>query len=107
MLIFHIFFFFCLKLDKNQIQTGLSKPTESYTVWPFFPSVFEQRDAADYFEKILGLTSPTASQVKRSRISLRTCGLNETYLLTSFWNSVLSDLPRSGGTQIYMLCVSC
>lgn len=30
----------------------------------FLPSVNEPRDAAEYFEKILRLTSPTASEVK-------------------------------------------
>lgn len=30
------------------------------------PPVYEQRDAAEYYEKILGLTSPDASQVKKT-----------------------------------------
>lgn len=65
---------------------------------PAIPTVNEQRDAAEFFEKILGLTSRTASEVKTSPISKRICMSNEKYLLNSLCNFVLSDLPWTADT---------
>lgn len=87
----------CKQVVKEKDQTDLPSA---------FPSVTEQQDAAEYFEKILRLTSPTASGVRilycRYNIVEKweaKCGekpLNQ----PSF---VLSDLPRRADAQNQML----
>lgn len=65
----------------------------------------EQQDAAEYYEKILNLTSPDASQVKTKSISKKICKLNEKLLSTSVCIFVLSDVPRMVDGQDHMFCM--
>lgn len=66
-----------------------------------FPSVTEQQDAAEYFEKILRSTGPTASGVKSNIVEKWEAKCGEKPLNQPSF--VLSDLPRRADAQNHML----